>query len=283
MNLMYFVDKFYNKQPKIRKLIMKLIFGDKTIPITIFDTEIIINSLKENGYYRACNIANYSSLLRDEVSVILNLAILLEENDTFIDVGANIGMFSAIFSRYKSIFSNLAIYAFEANPDTYERLKINSEQYGFHAYNIGLSDKKCELEFVEGAVSHVFTTVDNSSAYNIKDKIFKIKCQRLDAFEIPGKSLILKIDVEGQELQVLKGASSLFDQQKVKAVYLDGFSETQKVIEFLQTYGFSLWNGRNLIKTDGNLFSLLAIAPDVFSKKAMLSSTPLVQDGIFTA
>ncbi|MEH1929771.1 FkbM family methyltransferase [Nostoc sp.] len=266
MNLWWVIDNFYNKNPKFRKFIMKSLFGNKTIQVTLFDTELMINSIKENGYYRASRLCNISSLLRDEVSVILNIAGLLSENDTFVDIGANVGIFSSILSRYQKLFPDRQIYAFEANPDTYERLKINSKKYGFKAYNIGISDRECELEFIEGVVSHVFTTVENASRYNIKDKITNIKCQRLDKFEIPGKSLILKIDVEGQELQVLRGASSFFDEQRIKAVYLDGYSD-KGVLDFLSAYNFSLWDGRKLLETDGDLFSLLAILPEKLREK----------------
>jgi FkbM family methyltransferase len=267
MNLMpWLIDNFYNKNPRFRELLMRILFKNKTSPITIFDTEIFINSIKENGYYRASKICSKSSLLRDEVSVILNLAFLFSENDTFIDVGANIGIFSSILSKYKALAPNINIYAFEANPDTFERLRRNSESYEFKAINTGISDKECELEFVEGAVSHVFTTVPNSSKYNLRDRIIKVKCQRLDQFKFPEKSsIILKIDVEGQELQVLQGASSFFDEQRVKAVYLDGFSNQQEVIDFLCSYKFSLWDARKMVRTDGNLFSLLAIAPKKMS------------------
>ncbi|MEA5503444.1 FkbM family methyltransferase [Halotia wernerae UHCC 0503] len=261
MNLMWMVDKFYNKNPKLRKLIMKLLFQDKTIPITIFDTKIVINSIKENGYYRAFRLCDTSSLLRDEISVILNIAGLLSKNDSFVDIGANIGIFSSILSRFRQITTDINIYAFEANPDTYERLKINAEKYGFQAHNIAISDTEGEMEFIEGVVSHVFTTVENACKYHIKDKIRNIKCLKLDEFDILGESIILKIDVEGQELQVLKGASSFFEEQRIKAVYLDGFSD-KRVIDFLYSYKFSLWDGKKLVPTDGNLFSLLAIAPD---------------------
>ena len=34
-----------------------------------------------------------------------------------------------------------------------------------------------------------------------------------------------------------------------------------EVLKFLRLYDFSLWDGRELVKTEGDLFSLLAIAP----------------------
>ncbi|MEA5583333.1 FkbM family methyltransferase [Nodularia harveyana UHCC-0300] len=258
------IDKFYNKNPQLRKLLITILFGDNNITVNLFDRKLLINSIKENGYYRASRICNTSSLLRDEISVLLNISAILSAGDTFIDVGANIGIFSSLLSRYKSILPDLDIHAFEANPDTYQRLKNNAENYGFKIYNTAISDTEGELEFCEGAVSHVFTTLENASKYNFKNKVTNVKSQRLDRLAIKGNSIILKIDVEGQEMSVLKGASSWFDAKRIKAVYLDGFADKdkQELLNFLRSYNFSLWDGRELVKTDGNLFSLLAIAPE---------------------
>ncbi len=166
------IDRFYNKNPRLRKLLMTILFGDNNITVNIFNRKLLINSVKENGYYRASRICNTSSLLRDEVSVLLNISAILSAGDTFIDIGANIGIFSSLLSRYKSIFPDLDIYAFEANPNTYERLKNNAENYGFQTYNIAISDTESELEFCEGAVSHVFTTLEKSSKFAFGGAMF---------------------------------------------------------------------------------------------------------------
>jgi len=264
MNLMWFVDKFYNKSPRIRRLISRLLFGDQDILIKLFDTDLIINTMQESGYLRAFRMCEKSSLLRDEVSVFISISMILDEGDSFVDVGANVGIFSSIFSRYKHLFHNFNIYAFEANPKTYRRLYENSIKHEFQTFNVGISDKQCELEFVEGAVSHVFTTVENASAYNITNEIIKVPCHRLDEFNFLGDSIIIKIDVEGQELQVLEGAAQLFINKRVKAVYLDGFAHQEEIISFLQKYKFSFFDGRNLTRNCGKVFSLLAISQEKF-------------------
>ncbi|MFN7526718.1 MAG: hypothetical protein ACK5QA_04700, partial [Dolichospermum sp.] len=78
---------------------MTILFGDNNITVNIFNRKLLINSVKENGYYRASRICNTSSLLRDEVSVLLNISAILSAGDTFIDIGANIGIFSSLLSR----------------------------------------------------------------------------------------------------------------------------------------------------------------------------------------
>ena len=46
---------------------------------------------------------------------------ILSKGDSFVDVGANIGIFSSIIARYKPFLSLEGVYAFEANPDTFGR------------------------------------------------------------------------------------------------------------------------------------------------------------------
>ncbi|NEO23535.1 FkbM family methyltransferase [Moorena sp. SIO4A5] len=259
MNFMYFVDNFYNKSPKLRILLMKLIYGSQDILVNLFGLELYINSLRENGYFRASRMVLKGSLLRDEVSILLNISSLLRDGDTFVDVGANIGLFSSVIAR-ASKFTNLqGIYAFEANNETFKRLEINSKTHGFEAFNIGISNQECELMFVDGAVSHVFTTTKTASRYNINSKTTLVKCNSLDQINIKGNSIIIKIDVEGQELAVLEGARSFFEAQRVKAIYLDGFANQTAVLDFLYKYNFYLFDGRTLKETNGNIFSLLAV------------------------
>lgn len=262
INFAWLVDRFYNKSPRIRLFISKLLFGNKDLKVKLFGTNLEINTLRESGYFRAFKLSEASSLIRDEISVLMSLSAIAGKNNTFVDVGANIGIFSSIMSQFSRLNPNFNVYAFEANPSTYERLEKNATEHGFQSFNVGVSDRECELEFVDGAVSHVFTTVENASAYNLPDRTTTVKCQRLDTFDIVGDSMILKIDVEGQELEVLEGAKAFFDNKRVKAVYLDGFSRQDRVLDFLNHYGFSFFDGKSMSKTDGKIFSLLAVSEE---------------------
>jgi|LakMenEpi03Aug12_release.lakeMendotaPanAssembly.Ray.scaffolds.fasta_scaffold300451_2 hypothetical protein len=59
MNPLYswLIDNLYNKTPKLRRLIMKTLYKDKDILIKLFDQKLLINSIKENGYLRASQLA----------------------------------------------------------------------------------------------------------------------------------------------------------------------------------------------------------------------------------
>ena len=103
------------------------LFGNRDVDISLFDLDLSINSSRESGYLRASKIISTSSLLRDEISVISNMCGIISREDTFVDVGANVGIFSSIFSRLSRINKISKVYAFEASPSTYKRLLKNSE------------------------------------------------------------------------------------------------------------------------------------------------------------
>ena len=258
MNALF--DKYFIKQPRFRRWVTRVLEGDENVQIDLLGAKLTINSIKEHGYLRASRIAQRSSLFRDEVSVLINLAWMLNGADTFIDVGANVGLFSLVFARFRRIFPSLEIHAFEANPDTYQRLIVETANLGIHTHLCALSDREGSVDFVGGAVSHVFAAAQNSSCYSIPSEQVTLTCKRLDSFQFQGASIILKIDVEGHENEVLKGASGLFEQQRIRAVYIDGYRDLG-IPAYLLAHGFAIYDGRTLKPSD-RPFSLLAIHRD---------------------
>ena len=273
-----FFDRFFFKQPWLRRFVTKTLEGDHDVRANVLGTSMCINTIKEHGYLRTSRLIASSCLLRDELPVIINLALLLERGDSFIDVGANVGVFVCTLARMKKIVGDTNFYAFEASPDTRARLRASAEPLGVVVHPFALSDHNGELKFVAGAVSNIFTTVENASAYNVASTMQSVPCRRLDSFDIEGDSIVLKIDVEGQEKEVLLGAKKLFEAGRVKAVYLDNYKDEAAVETFLRDHGFDFYEGRTLESVPGNTYSLLAVRKnhlpelDVSTHREALSS-----------
>lgn len=255
------LDQLFIKQPKLRRFMTRMVYGSSPVDIHLLGAELLIHSELENGYLRAFRHSRSLSLFRDEVSVLINLASLIDDDCSFLDVGANIGVYSAVIARLAELKKNLSVFAFEVDPQTFSRLAENARRHGFLAENVALSDTEKEAQFVRGAVSHVTTTVETGNRYNISSETFTARCLPLSAFDIPGSSIVMKIDVEGGEYEVLLGAKKFFAERRVKAVYFDGVTKIAEAQAFLAEFGFRLFDGKTLRPFEPGTFSLLALRP----------------------
>jgi FkbM family methyltransferase len=256
--MIHLIDRYFLKQPGIRRFFTKLFNGNRVQRVTLLAHDYLVHTVREHGFFRAAQLARTCSLFRDEAPVLIHLAGLLSEGDTFLDIGANVGIFAANIASFRSIYPKLKIYAFEPNPDTASRLRANAGPLGVEVFAIALSNRSGTLEFFDGAVSNVFTTVENASAYSIPQERSTCKCRRLDDLSISGNSLLMKIDVEGQEWEVLEGSLSYFREERVKAVYIDNYKDS-RVRAFLDRYGFRYLNGRTLAPATAETRHLLAM------------------------
>ncbi len=261
MNFRQIVDRYFIKNPALRQRVTRWIEGDQDKTVQLFGVNLLINSVREHGYLRASRKAAWSSVFGDEAPVLLTLASLLPNLDTIVDAGANVGLFSCTLARVQKLYSHLQVAAFEADPETFQRLSANLQGPNQQAHNVALSNDTGHLSFIRGAVSHVTTTKDQANAYSLGNQ-FEIECRRLDSFDLPGKRIFIKIDVEGQELKVLQGASKWFDEGRCVCVYLDGFEHRDEIFAFFEERGFELRDGRTLEAAQKDTFALLALRKD---------------------
>jgi FkbM family methyltransferase len=258
--MIHLIDRYFLKKPLVRRFLTRLIAGDREETVTLFAQDYQVHTVREHGLFRASKLAPTCSLFRDETPVLIHLAGILGDGDTFLDIGANIGIFAVNIAKFRTLYPGLRVYAFEPNRDTARRLRANAEPLGVEVFNLALSDHNGTLEFVDGAVSNVFTTVENASSYSILKERSVCECRRLEDLPIRGHSLVMKIDAEGQELEVLEGALAYFQSGRVKAVYLDGYKDA-KSRDFLAEYGFRHFNGRTLEWATADTRHLLALNP----------------------
>jgi FkbM family methyltransferase len=256
--MLHLIDRYFIKKPLIRRFVTKLLAGDRERKVTLLAGDYVVHTVREHGLFRASRLARSCSLSRDEAPVLIHLAGVLRDGDTFLDIGANIGLFATTIARFRVLFPDLKIYAFEPNPDTARRLRANAEPLGVEVFDFALSDRNGTLEFVDGAVSNVFATVENASPYSITSERSFCECRRLEDLSIQGDSLVMKIDVEGHEWEVLQGAIGLFELSRVRALYLDDFKDA-RVRSFLENYKFRFFNGRTLEAATDRTRHLLAV------------------------
>ncbi len=118
-----------------------------------------------------------------------------------------------------------------------------------------------EIEFVDGAVSHVFAAAVHKNAYHFGKNV-TVNADRLDNLLDDKKPLVLKIDVEDHECAVVRGAAGLLDKGLVKAVLLDVSKEAAKAVEMLRARGFRIWDARTLGAVGPSTASYILLSKD---------------------
>lgn len=127
--------------------------------------------------------------------------------DYFLDVGANAGFYSIMFAT-----KNLAerVIAFEPDPGNYARLMANINANALasriEAIPLALGNEASEVTLYEGAKwnrGESTIVVPEQTPQEVK---FRVRQARFDdQYAIAGKTLIVKMDVEGYEFQALAG------------------------------------------------------------------------------
>ncbi len=177
-----------------------------------------------------------------EMSYLLHV---LREGDTFVDIGANIGSYTILACAARGAWG----YSFEPIPSTFERLdenlRINKLYARVQAFNLGLSDSEDHLEFTtnQDCTNHV--TVDGDSGANT----MQVKVRALDSLMHGINPTAMKLDVEGFEYRVLKGAEATLKNQSLHSVIMEmnaagcryGFSDNE-TMKIMFDHGFKMYN-----------------------------------------
>lgn len=153
-----------------------------------------------------------------EESEILFLRRYLRPADTFIDIGSNIGLFSLHASQI--VTNSGKVHAFEPTPITFSRLKenidLNKCNEIISVNNIGVSNEKGYLSLNVSTDGHdAWNTFAHQSDVKFEKQVL-IPVDTLDNYFAENKVNVsdvslIKIDVEGWELAVLIGATSVLN------------------------------------------------------------------------
>jgi FkbM family methyltransferase len=171
----------------------------------------------------------------------------LRKGDTYIDIGANLGMHTIAASRAVGVGGR--VVAIEPNPEAMTHLRSQLVINGISnvtLVNAGLSDKAGQL-ILSGADDHTGTFTLRpipKSLHAIEVPVFKGD-DVLGKMQLPGRTLV-KIDTEGHEHHVVRGLKGLMSHGDVGFVVevtdqwlrQTGSSAAQLYDEF-RKFGFS--------------------------------------------
>jgi FkbM family methyltransferase len=179
---------------------------------------------------------------------------IIPDAQIIFDVGANIGQTA---KGYRQLFPHAEIWSFEPFPDSYESLRRSLSDDRFHPERLALSDRVASASLNIGAASFTNSLLrrgtDTGQAIEIKTDTLDHFCSEHGISSID----ILKVDVEGAEDRVFRGARSLFSRCAVRAVFVEvyfkpvyeGMPLFWNLQDQLSHLGFSLFGLYSLMAT----------------------------------
>jgi FkbM family methyltransferase len=165
-----------------------------------------------------------------EFSEMAFLLHFLREDDTFFDVGANVGSFTVLASGVVGARS----WAFEPDPETLGYLARNVEINGLRGKVLicpfAVGDTAGDILFTVGR-----DTVNKiANADDLETRLVRQKS--LDDVSAGIKPAMIKLDVEGYEACVLRGAAKTLAEPGLKAIETEGLSD--EIVATLRLAGF---------------------------------------------
>lgn len=222
------------------------IVGDEVKFLKLSDTDLI-NNIMEQGFFEA-------HVLKSAVELLKNIP-----NGVILDIGANMGSFTMPLAYYNPQFQ---FVCFEPQRMVCYQLcgnvAINKLQ-NVQVLNLALGEKEDTL-LVE---TPDYNTETNIGAFSLDEEVRKhddylcktkgmqqwVEVRKLDSIALENIRLI-KIDVEGMELSVLKGAVETLSRNKYPPILFEAWSHKewflprkQELIDWLTNIGYEVQSG----------------------------------------
>jgi FkbM family methyltransferase len=188
----------------------------------------------------------------------------LKEGDIFIDIGANLGLFTLIAAR--CVGNKGSVYAFEPCSRTFKRLLENVELNHFanvSCYQLALSDHAGQREMT--ILSNGFDAW-NSLTHTSRNPFAtqRVDCITWDDFSkqhgLLGSVTMLKIDVEGWEKNVILGGAEALSRKDAPLLQVEFSDATSRAAKITckELYQTLLELGYQVFKYDAILKKIIS-------------------------
>ena len=150
-----------------------------------------------------------------------------EENPVLFDVGANIGKYTLLLNKYFDK-KNIKIFSFEPSKKSFEELKLNAKEVkNLKIFNLGFGEKEYTATLFSDKEGSSL-----SSLYKRKLNHFGVKMENKEIVEVEtidnfcsknsiGRIDFLKLDAEGNEFLILKGAGNMINSGKIDFIQFE--------------------------------------------------------------
>jgi FkbM family methyltransferase len=220
--------------------------------------------MEKQEIYHALN-KSYFSEQCDEMEVLNKLRPIFNRSHIFVDIGASLGQYTKFANEN---MQDGRIYCLEADPVRFEELERNCQEWG--------KDSRNSLSPIHAAASDTEKPLTfYSTMSNVSGGLFKrdnVSQDNWTQFNVQGLTLdslmentipdFIKIDVEGSELRVLRGAEKILKAGKTKFLIEihswpdpEGQKNPNEVYAYMRGFGYvetSLY-GKLLFQKPNNL------------------------------
>jgi FkbM family methyltransferase len=213
-----------------------------------------LNVSKYGGYMAYCpvNRNEFINMTVREDEIIEHFT--PKQGDIVVDIGAHMGHYTIIAS--KRVGTNGKVVAIEANPGNFELLNRNirlNQLANVVSLNHAVYSKETKLRLYtpgEESGHTIYNTLISDRATN-EEKFVEVNANMLD-YLLQSKGIRqeqvnwIKIDVEGAEFEVLKGATDILSKSKDIALLIeihnlkDSVNLYRPIVEFLELYNFKI-------------------------------------------
>jgi FkbM family methyltransferase len=173
-----------------------------------------------------------------------------KQGDIVVDIGAHMGRYTIISS--KRVGTNGKVVAIEAHPGNFEMLNRNiklNQLTNVIPLNYAVYSKETKIKLYlpeEDSGFTIYNTIMSNRA-GTEDKFVEVNANTLDCLlqinQIREEEVNwIKIDVEGAEFEVLKGATNVLSKSKDISLLIEvhGPDNYRPVVEFLNLYNFKI-------------------------------------------
>ena len=178
-----------------------------------------------NGLH-AVGVLNYENDIVSGERRFLTRYIEQFPDAVILDVGANAGQYAALA---RELGPNTVIHSFEPHPQSFAKLAERGERLGIKVHALALGDVCSEIEFFDyeddagsqhaSVYRDVIEVVHQrpAAAVKVRSETLDIVARRLGIKQIG----LLKIDTEGHDYSVLKGARGLLDAGLIDVIQFE--------------------------------------------------------------
>ena len=225
--------------PWLYRLYLKLFFGDGQV------FEIKSGLLAGKRWIRFFRIHNDEYVTGNyELAVQNALASFLAPGKVFYDIGANGGYLSLLGASIVGVTGK--VVSFEPHPETARLIRRQLRINGVEQVDVviaAVSSRIGVAEFNDDTVSVMAALADTQPDHKSRFKIW-VKTTTIDE-EIQARPApdVVKIDVEGAELQVLRGATKLLREKRpVLLVEIHSPTIAVEYDRLMANFGYSSWS-----------------------------------------